>query len=327
MIFTDFKFVRFSKIQAIFFWLIFLGFSSFCYSNPSNQNLIKTDNLQSLTLWNQVVQYQLIVKEDLSMPSDGEAFIHKSGAQKINYVVLNEAYFGKEAGELFDRFKNLSFSSSSMKKSDSTELLEIEYSLLSLKDASFFKETPSLTDRRKTALKELKSKLENLAWRNIYEDSLKNSFSPEEAKRKFTEAFMKVRKNTILHHEVSHLIDLENTQNSQSEDFKKYTELNAFYTELVYTTNPYDVMAGAVVGLIDEMNRKKEVDYSIEKVSTVLSFLKRCPRFAKLFKMGPMPKCCLELLADIHPADFIFVGNQLYRQKPYNLKQTFAYLR
>ncbi len=171
--------------------------------------------------------------------------------------------------------------------------------------------------RVKSTLKALKGKLEYLAWFKVYERSLQESVSKEEAQRKFTQQFSEIRSKVVEYHEAAHLIDLMkvSAEESRSEEFEKYTELNAFYTELAYSENSYDTMAHAVVGLLDEIDQAKTRDYSIEKVSSLLRFLKECPRFAKLFRPdNRMAPCCFEVLARISSGDFIFAANALYRR-------------
>ncbi|MBL7684913.1 MAG: hypothetical protein JNK65_02630, partial [Deltaproteobacteria bacterium] len=181
----------------------------------------------------------------------------------------------------------------------------------------------------KSTLKELKGKLEYLAWFKVYEKSVKESVSKEQAQVKFAQQFSQIREKTTEYHEAAHLIDLMkvSVEESKSAEFEKYTELNAFYTELAYSENPYDTMAHAVVGLLDEIDQAKTTDYSIEKVSTLLRFFKECPRFAKFFRPGNrMAPCCFEVLAKISSRDFIFAGNELYRKNLSRLKQSFASL-
>jgi hypothetical protein len=124
---------------------------------------------------------------------------------------------------------------------------------------------------------------------------------------------MESRLKTIELHEVSHLIDMRGVEDIQGEAFERFTELNAFYTELAFGSNPHDVMAQGLAGLLDELRQGRPVDYSIQKVATVLHFLKKCPVWGKTSPSGSLPTRCLELLATLKKSDFILAGKELYQ--------------
>lgn len=307
--------------KALFFFNFILSwtfgsFSAFAYENLSSR---------SLRIWDKNIDYQLEIKNDPQWPSDGESFKKLIKGRPIYHVVINRAFYQKEAEQLFRQFEQVPKNQFTDKQFDFPEWRHFEKNLLSLRESSF-KEKKSQV---KSTLKALKGKLEYLAWFKVYEKSVKESVSKEEAQRKFTQQFSQIRDKIIEYHEVAHVIDLMkvSVEESHSAEFERYTELNAFYTELAYSENPYDTMAHAVVGLLDEIDQAKTTDYSIEKVSTLLRFLKECPRFAELFRPGNrMALCCFEVLAKINSMDFVFVGNELYRRNLSSLRQKLASL-
>lgn len=317
----------FVSMRRIFFQFLFPFFISllFSFSPLASEN----SSFRSLKIWDQQVTYQVELKNDPRGFSDGESFQKKSKGYSTYHVVLNRALIRKEAEQLFQQFEAVPKNPFTKNHFNFPEWNRFEQDLLSSQDSRFKVKDP----RIKNTLQALKEELEYLAWFRVYEKSVKESGSRAEALEKFLQYFSLIRDKTVEYHEVAHLIDLMkvNSQESYSAEFEKYTELNAFYTELAYGENPYDTMAHAVVGLLDEIDQAKLKDYSIEKVSTLLRFLKECPRFAKFFspshRMAPrMTLCCFEVLAKITSKDFIFVGSALYRKNLNNLRQNLASL-
>jgi hypothetical protein len=274
-----------------------------------------------MQVWDREVEYQVLIKNDPSSNHDGETSLKIEKGQKIYYVVLNPAFFENEGKNLF---RQMGEEKPQLKAQGVEELASLESKLLQLNSSVAPKE--ALSPSTKEALKKLKNTLEEIAWRKIYQDSLTRGASSEKAEQLFVRTFTDLRLKTIERHEAAHVYDLQNSSDHESPQFEKYTEMNAFYAELVYGENPHDVMAQAIVGLMDEMNQGKVVDHSIEKVVSVLQFLKTCPRFAKSMESGPLSKCCLEMLAKITRQDFIQVGQDLYKNHHRLFKDTFASL-
>lgn len=313
--------MRRTLIKAFFLFNLILSWTIFSAPGFTYENL----SLHSLQIWGKNVTYQFEVKNDPQWPSDGESFKKMIKSHPTYHVVINRAFYKKESEQLFSQFEKIPKNPFAEEQFNFPEWKHFEKDLISLKDSQF-----KVSDVRvKNTLKELKGNLEYFAWFKIYEKSLKESASKKQAQEKFTQQFSQIRDKTIEYHEAAHVIDLMkvSTEESNSAEFEKYTELNAFYTELAYSENPYDTMAHAVVGLLDEIDQAKTTDYSIEKVSTLLRFLKECPRFAKFFRPGKrMAPCCFEVLAKITSRDFIFAGNELYQRNLNNLKQKLASL-
>lgn len=308
--------------QFLFIFLnLLLTWTLFSLPALSSEN----QSLRTLQIWDTQITYQFELKNDPQWPSDGESFKKMLKGQPVYHVVLNKAFFRKEAEQLFQQFEKIPKDPFTKNRSDFPEWNQFEQDLLSIQDSPFKVKDP----RIKNTLQELKEKLEHLAWFKVYEKSVKESASRKEAQEIFLQQFTLLRDKTIEYHEAAHLIDLMqvSSQESHSTEFEKYTELNAFYTELAYSENPYDSMAHAVVGLLDEIDQTKIRDYSIEKVSTLLRFLKECPRFAKLLSpRHNMAPCCFEVLTKMTSQDFIFVGHALYRKNLSNLRQNLASL-
>jgi hypothetical protein len=301
-----------SKKSSKLFILFSFAFLSFLYSSVTQAASISQEGTpRYLKVWDHLVQYQFLIKEDPKAMNDGEAFTKNVKSQTISYVVLNKAFFEKEARGLFKRFTQSESLASFQNSSTERSWIDLEKNILSLKNLNH--PIPSLDSATQLSLKNLQSFLEKTAWLEAYHASLKNTSSSQEAEERFVEFFTKTRMNTIEYHEAAHLIDLLQAGDRKKFDFKRFTELNAFYAELTYGENPHDVMSQAIAGLIDEMGQGKTVDYSIEKVIAVLKFLKECPRFAKAFR-GPLQKCCLEILAKLTRSDFILAGKELHHQ-------------
>jgi len=279
---------------------------------------------RTLKIWDREIEYQFLLKNDANLRHDGEAFTKKLKGQKIAYVVLNPAFFEKEAEGLFERLRQEKNLSVNFKSLNSQELTRLEEKLLGLEGGSV--SYASLTSSSKESLRKLQNLFEEIAWRGLFKASLANGRSLQEAKEIFSRDFTARRLKTIEHHEVAHLYDILNFKDTKSPQFEKFTEVNAFYAELVYGENPQDTMAQAVSGLIDEMSRGKVVDYSVEKVLSVVEFLRDCPPFAKYLKPRHLTPCCLEMLAKIKRKDFIRIGTELFEKNRGRLPSKIASL-
>ncbi len=266
-------------------------------------------------------------KKNPNVDFDGEASFEIVNGQKIFRVVLNPVFFEREARNLFRRLareKEESVRGGFGVNNES--LLQLEKHLSEMgHDGKSFAKLP--LDPR-TELKMVQQGLEKLAWQGLFEDCRKNAKSNKEAEKNFVQKFTQERMATIERHEAAHVLDLKTADGKMNEeDFAKFTELNAFYTELAFGSNPLDVMSQAISGLIDEMGKGKPIDFSVDKVATVIRFLKKCPRFASRFSNKKMPKCCLEMLADLTHQEFHFAAKELYRNNYRSLKPILVSLR
>src|SRR5262245_4994188 len=295
-------------LKILLFTCCFYGASlSFCAASPLPLGSVKT-----LNIWGSEIHYRLLIQTDSHVDFDGRAFIQNDQGRKTPCVVLNNAFFEKEASALFRRFRRHRTDLASVETVTHPELMNFEDRLLKSKNPSL-PSSSLLTPSLKNSLKKLQTSLEDIAWFQTYQRSLENSSTLEEAERQFVEQFSAQRMKTIEYHEATHLYDMQRSEDIESPAFKRFTEANAFYAELVYGDNPHDVMAQALAGVLDELNRGKVVDYSVDKVLSVLRFLKQCPRFAELIKSEPFSKCCLEMIAKVKRSDFISAGKELYR--------------
>ena len=272
---------------------------------------------RSLVVWEQPVEYQFILKNNPRLPYDGEASRKLVKGQEIPLVVLNKAFFRKEAKDLFQRFeKNSPAMEPNPVSKDRLHLMENH--LLTLKSPTG--ELPKLDQETLLSLKQFKEYLEYLAWSPLYRSSLQETQSRKKALRRFEKAFIQTRLETIEWHEAAHLSDLKGNGVARDKAFGQFTELNAFFAELVYGTNPHDVIAQALTGLIDEVHQGKNVDFSFQKFVTVVKFLKENPRSAKRNRFDPSsekdpwPRNGLESFARLKTSDYVTVGRELYRQ-------------
>ncbi len=265
-------------------------------------------DLRSRELWGNKIDYQFILQNDSSARVDGEAFVKNVKGQKVNVVILNKAFFKKEAEELFHRLEK----SISSEPPSPEKLLGLEKDLLALRNST--NAVPAMDSALVQALKELQKNLEAMAWKGLYQEATANASGRKDMEARFVESFTQARLQTIEIHELAHLVDLQETGNTEGADFQKFTELNAFYSELAFGSHPQDVMAQAIAGMIDEMKQGKRVDHSIAKVASVVEFLKSCPKMRKDFQRGPLPSCCLAALTKIQNSDFVMAGRTLYQK-------------
>lgn len=306
---------------------IFLLIPSVPETGRANAWSKKNYEEKTLQIWDQDVQYQYLAKKNPNVDFDGETSFEIVNGQKIFRVVINPVYFEREAKDLFRRFlQDQEQSVRGILDVNNEELFQLEKHLMQLgKDKESFAKLPF--DPR-IELRMVQQTLEKLAWQGLFEDSQKNAKSIKEAERNFVQKFTQERMATIERHEAAHVLDLKKAEgNTDTESFARYTELNAFYTELAFGSNPLDVMAQAISGLLEELDKGKPVDFSVEKVAKVIGFLKKCPRFASRFSAKKMPKCCLEMLGDLTPQEFYFAAKELYRNNYQGGRSIFASLR
>jgi hypothetical protein len=267
-------------------------------------DLASNGEQKSLLIWDKKVQYQLLIQSDPKAVYDGESFARLKDGVETRFVVLNPAFSEKEGRELFHRLscktKTFTFAAN-----PALENLEKKFLSEDLSDKILRKDR-SL----RKALVILQCHLEQSAWAELKARALRESPSRREAELRFVQYFEKVRMKSVEIHEVAHLIDLEENGDDPSLDFDRYTELNAFFSELAYGSNPQDVMAQALAGVIDEMEDGKSTDYSSFKVANVLKILKQDPRFREGF---PEPLSGWSLLMKVKNSDFSEAGKSLYR--------------
>lgn len=242
-------------------------------------------------VWGREISYHYIPVNNERVRYDGTAYVatDKKGNRE-NRLVLNSAFFKKEADGIFDDFEK--------EPNPSTGLqVNLEEFVAVLFDAERrLKEGEGLDgDEKKKLLlhlQDLENQLKYAAWFDIYRKS-KN-------KSDFVRAFAKIRGATIEYHELSHLRDeLEWAElaGGDSPELKRddsvfwnQTEVRAFLTEMAYGVNPRDSLFQAVAGGIQEIRRGKNMDFSVQKLNSVLQIAQ---------KLSPMSAngfdclCCL----------------------------------
>lgn len=214
------------------------------------------------TLWGETFSYQLVILTKSNVSYDGKAFTIKSGAKKIRRVVLNNAYFEKEANELWNSFLN----GTNPSLVGSPQLMAF---LAQLKSLHGNNNSSYLLDQ----LVLLKRQLQYASWYDIYKKKLEQTKNSSQAKKEFKKEFIQLRMATIEAHELSHLLDeihLEQGQGKADEQFAHDTEVKAFLTELVYGANPRDSLWQVVTGALDEIKAVGPSDDSIHKLTQFL---------------------------------------------------------
>jgi hypothetical protein len=255
------------------------------------------------------MDYRLVSRESPHVDFDGEAFYRREENRSVPMVVLNRAFFQREAESLFQRFEKDSEGESEGIHLTSRDWKTLEERLLRLDPAKY----PKFSRSDRESLESLRLALEGRAWRPLFERTREETSSRRERLSRFVEGFTSIRLETIEHHEVSHLLDLSQASDPDAPGFNHFTELNAFFTELAYGSNPHDVMAQAMTGLLDELRRGRPVDYSAAKVAAVLRFLRDCPQRGNFPSGRSLAEPCLERLAKIQKNEWVLVGKSLYR--------------
>jgi hypothetical protein len=315
MILAYFEVMIFARPKKVF--LFFLMAGAWVLSGASSHATVPRlggPELRSRVVWGQAVEYQLILKNNPRLPFDGEASRKQVKGRETHFILLNKAFFHKEAKSLFARFEK-DASAQKQNPPSGEQLRHLEERLLSLLNST--KELPNLDQETELSLKQLESYLEYLAWSPLYQQAKQNSVSQKEAEQYFERQFTQTRLETIEWHEAAHLADIKGKSDTQGEAFSRFTELNAFFAELVYGANPHDVMAQALTGLIDELRRGQNVDFSRHKVVTLLDF----------FNDAPHSGGCLEMLSQLKTADFVLAGQELRRKNTLVSGQNTASLR
>lgn len=263
--------------------------------------------IRYLQVWGRKVEYHFLLQWNSMIHDDGEAFRTTWKGRPANFVVLNRAFFETDARELFrDLYRS---------KGTEKNLLSNAEFLAGLEKRLFSVQGTSPVSRQTlSALRALQFSLEQAAWREDYEESWKGASGYKAAEAKFAARFLQVRMKTNEYHEVAHLIDLTESSDNDSDPFNRYTELNAFYTELAYGENPQDVMVQALSGLLEEIEQGKTLDYSIEKVATVLRFLKDHSAFVKRLQPPEAFPTPFQMLVSLSRPDWSFTGRELYKK-------------
>ena len=246
---------------------------------------------KTATLWGHTVSYRFIPINNERVRYDGTAYVaaDKKGNRE-NRLVLNSAFFKKEAELIFGDFEKQPNPSIGLRV-DLAEFIAV----LSSAEQRLGEGDGLKGDQKKkllTHLRDLEHQLQYAAWYGIYKRS--------KDENDFARAFAEVRASTIEYHELSHLRDeLEwaglagpDSPELKRDDavFWNQTEVRAFLTELAYGSNPRDSIFQAVTGGIQEIERGKNMDFSIQKLNSVLKIAQ---------KLSPMPMngfaclCCL----------------------------------
>ncbi len=273
------------------------------YSAQASLSL-KAEKSKVLEIWGQEIHYRLVLKNDVNASHDGEAYTRMQEGEKISYVILNPILLEKEARKLFERFQR---NENSFISSSAEEMKTLETQLLNLN----LKNQNTLNP---TLIRRLKKHFEVLAWQSLYQSSLKEAKEIGFAKELFVQGFIQTRIHTLEHHEAAHLYDTQNAKAEEldSPQFRRFTEMNAFYAELRYGENPYDVIAQALTGLLDEFEQRKNVDYSTAKLLSVLDGMRNHSFLKKSFQST------FERLAKINTADYKKLGQQLFQNNHFS---------
>ncbi len=273
------------------------------YSAQASLSL-KAEKSKVLEIWGEEIHYRLILKNDVNALHDGEAFTRIQEGEKVSYVILNPILLEKEANTLFDRFqkKENAFIASS---AEEMKTLEAQLFNLNLKNQNTL---------NPTLIRRLKKHFEVLAWQKLYQKAIQENKDLNLAKEYFVKSFIEARIHTLEHHEAAHLYDTQRASAAElnSPDFRRFTEMNAFYAELRYGENPYDVIAQALTGLLDEFEQKKNVDYSTAKLFSVLHWL-RGKSFNKNY-----PTSAFEKLSKIATSDYQELAQKLFQKNRFS---------
>lgn len=239
------------------------------------------------TLWGKEISYELVTINKKGFSYDGLSFVAQSQGKNQNRVVLNRAYFEKEASEIFKALEG------SIKPSElgSPDLMSF-YNRLSTIDhemALGHHLNSSQTAGLINELSQLKDQLRHAAWSDLYQETKLSNSSVDKARKNFVKRFKEVRSKTIEYHELSHLIDqLQNAELSgakkislENEEYVRQTEVKAFLTEMVYGENPRDSLWQVISGVLHEMKRGENVDYSVRKLKDLLQAVKEMPWLAE----------------------------------------------
>ena len=232
-----------------------------------------------VVVWGREISYHFIPINNERVRYDGTAYvsIDKKNGNRENRLVLNSAFFAKEAEQIFDDFEKQPDPSIGLQ-------VDLEKFIAVLSDAERrLKEGDGLSgDQRKMLvayLEDLEHQLQDAAWYGVYKKS--------QNKNDFVRTFTNIRSATIEYHELSNLRDeIEwaelasgNSPALKRDDalFWNQTEVRAFLTEMAYGLNPRDSIFQAVTGGIQEIKGGKNMDFSIQKLNSVLKIARNLP--------------------------------------------------
>lgn len=226
-------------------------------------------------IWGKTISYELQMIHNPAVKYDGEAYIRMG-----NHVVLNTAYIRKEAEGLWDTFQ----SSSKPAWQDSLSLQEVLASLTLLNHRDTFSHQLSSSEKKKllSTLEKLEAHFAYAAWYPTYRQTT--------GKEAFVRSFIRTRKNAILYHELSHLVDQEEWGAKKHPGnvlrnanlFAFHTEVRAFLAELAYGDNPHDVLWQVLTGVVEELQNGQNIDYSIRKLTGVLHYAENAETMTSL---------------------------------------------
>ena len=232
---------------------------------------------KSGTIWGEPISYELVILQNKNDPCDGKALITAGGK---NRVVINTVNFEKEALTIWNTFEV-------SKKMPPTDLK-------SLMDHPAWKSGSS------NQLHELEDLLEMAAWHPLYIKTLGTHQNRRKARSDFVKTFESIRRQTIEHHELSHLLDKEKMR-----DLGDSSEVRAFLAELAYGQNPLDSLWQAVAGMRNEIRQGKNLDASTMKIRLVLG---------KNFKILTDPQSLAHLLYQNTNRDLVSMMSEQKRK-------------
>ncbi len=215
-------------------------------------------------IWGRPIEYQRVVLKNNKVDYDGKSFVVKQGEETINRVVINTAFFEKEADAIWKNFER--------KKGGihhSPDLMTFLNRLQSGDHHSL------LAD-----LLELKEQLEWAAWHPLYEEIRRGEENETKARKTFVRRFRETRMKTVEWHELSHLLD-EMGGIKKEEREAQATEVKAFLTELVYGDNPQDSFWQVVATVASEIRKGENIDYSLNKLQGVLEAVCQMPWYVQ----------------------------------------------
>jgi len=285
-------------------FLVILSFIPF----PAKAVTEPISELHALKIWDQTIVYRRILESDPQLDLDGESFIEDDGGRNIPYAVLNRAFLRQEARQLFVQLeKYKGHKTPSFPRTE--KLKKIGEDLLAKKEGLLKSSAENL--ELKLTLERFQDALELAAWKKAFSDSWRQASSRKDAENKFVERVSEIRMATVERHEAAHLLDLAHGGERDNPDFDRFTELNAYFTELAYGKNPKDVFAETINGLVEELERGESVDFSLDKVLATLQLIKNDRRFS-LACPKSWAQCYLKTLVRFTPKDFMLAGQALY---------------
>ena len=228
-------------------------------------------------VWGEAIAYELSTVPDSSVRYDGTAFVvRREENEPVNRVIINTAYFEREAENLWDFFSSgIRPGASSLSRRP-----DLALSLIALEEKISNGGALSGTEKKEILeeLELLERELKIAAWYPVYNKAVTEKKNAAAARRYFIQLFSDIRKSTIEFHELSHLLDERRLRAGLSAEFSgpeqrrfaRDSEIRAFITELAYGCNPRDSLWQAVSGVKDEVKQGRDVDASLSKFADVL---------------------------------------------------------